>query len=228
MIKWRHGFNTSQFNRHPLDRRQIHRTMRKMRADSSWNRLKPEQFALLDDWLFEERLSYAKVLARAEKEFGLHASMSSIGRYYRMRAKQERIMELIEAQKAAWELNDLAVDRDELRTAVVKLVGKAALKQATEQPEQVEQLALLTKLLLKSEENDIRRARLKLAEKYFDYEKTAACQEELPQVRAHMLAIGRDTSLSHDEKMKRSHELFFGSPLPESYVSKADKPENGK
>jgi hypothetical protein len=201
--------------------------MRKMRDDSTWNRLTPEQREMLEEWLFEERLGYADTLAKVEKEFGLQASLASMGRYYRRRARERQVTGLAAAQVMAFELNDLPVSTDSLRTAAVKLVGKAVLKLAGEKPEQVERLASLTKLLLESESNDIRRSRLKLAEKYFHYEATAAYQKELPQLRAYLLAVGGDTSLSHDEKMERIHEILFGLGIPKPGAVKPDKSKNG-
>ncbi len=201
--------------------------MRKLRDDSTWNQLTPEQRETLEEWLFDENLGYAKTLERVEKEFGLEATIASLGRYYRRRARERQVAELAVAQLAASELNDLPVSTDCLRTAAVKLVGKAVLKLAGEQPEQLEQLASLTRLLLESEDNDIRRARLKLAERYFDYEATAASQKELPRMRAYLSVIGDDTSLSHDEKLKRVHAMLFGWDRPKSGEDEPDKSKNG-
>jgi hypothetical protein len=201
--------------------------MRKMRDDSIWSRLTSEQRELLEEWLFEERLGYAKALEKAEKEFGLRASMASLGRYYRRRARERQTVELLDSQMRAEELNFLPVSTDNLRTAAVKLVGKAALKLAGEKPEELEQLASLTKLLLASEDNDIRRARLKLAEQYFHFEATAASVDELPKVRAYLDVIGGDTSLSHDEKIKRAQMILFGRKQYKSDEAKSDKSKNG-
>ena len=184
--------------------------MRKLRDDSTWNQLTPEQRETLEEWLFDENLGYAKTLERVQKEFGLETTIASVGRYYRRRARERQVEELVEAQAAATELNDLPGNAENLRTAAVKLVGKAILRLASEKPEQLEQLAALTRLLLESEDNDLRRARLKLAERYFDYEATAAAQKELPQLRAYMEVISDDPTLSHDEKMKRVHAILFG------------------
>ena len=170
--------------------------MRKMRDDSTWNQLTPEQRETLEIWLFEENLGYAKTLERVKEEFGLEATVASLGRFYRRRARERQVTELLEAQVAANELNDLPISVASLREAAVKLVGKAALNLATEKPEQLDQLVSFTKLLLESEDTDIRRSRLKLAQRYFDYEATAASQKDLPQLRAYMEAISDDTSLS--------------------------------
>src|ERR1035441_8756389 len=106
--------------------------MRKMRDDSTWNQLTPEQRETLESWLFDENLGYAKTLARVQEEFGLEATIASVGRFYRRRARERQVEELVEAQAAANELNDLPVSVASLREAAVKLVGKAALKLAGE------------------------------------------------------------------------------------------------
>ena len=200
-----------------------------MRDDSTWNRLTLEQRETLESWLFDENLGYAKTLERVQKEFGLEATIASVGRFYRRRSRERQVEELVEAQAAASELNDLPVEVASLREAAVKLVGKAVLKLAGEKPEELEQLVAFTKLLLVSEDNDLRRSRLKLAEKYFDYEATAASIKELPQLRAYLDVIGDDASLSHEEKLKRVHAVLFGwngSKLNMDLVEQ-DKSNNG-
>jgi hypothetical protein len=136
------------------------------------------------------------------------------------------VKELVMAELTANELNDLPVSADSLRTAAVKLVGKAVLKLASEKPEELEQLASLTKLLLDSENNDIRRLRLKLAQQYFDYEATAASLKEWPHLRAFLAVVGDDTSLSYDEKIKRVRAILFGWDRAKSDVNEEDKSNN--
>ena len=125
------------------------------------------------------------------------------------------------------ELNILPVSMDSLRTAVLKFVGKAALKLADEHPEQLEQMASLAKLLLESEKNDLQRSRLKLAEQYFHFEATAASVDELPKIRAYLDVIGDDASLSSDEKIKRVRMILFGWKQFKADEAKSDKSQNG-
>jgi hypothetical protein len=201
--------------------------MRKMRDDSTWNRLTPEQRATLESWLFDENLGYAKTMERVQKEFGLEATIASVGRFYRRRSRERQVEELVAAQMTADELNDLPVSADSLRTAAVKLVGKAALKLAAEQPEELDELVSLTKLLLASEDNDIRRSRLKLADQYFHFEATAASLDELPKIRAYLDVVGDDASLNHDEKIKRVQMILFGWKKYKSAEAESDKSKNG-
>ncbi len=201
--------------------------MRKMREDSTWNRLTPEQRETLEGWLFEENLGYAKTLERVRQEFGVEATMASLGRFYRRRARERQEEELLEAQEAAFDLKDLPVSVPVLREAVVKLLHKTVLKLAIEQPGEVEQLVSVAKLLLASDDIEIRRSKLKLAERYFDYEATAASQKDLPQLRAYMEAISDNTSLSNDEKLERVHAVLYGWDRAKSGVNGQDKPNNG-
>jgi hypothetical protein len=201
--------------------------MRKLRDDSTWNRLTPEQRETLESWLFDDNLGYVKTLERVQKEFGLEATIASLGRYYRRRAGGRQVEELLEAQVTACELNNLLVSETSLRMAALKLVGKAVLKLASEKPEQVEQLASLTRLLLDSDDNDIRRSRLKLAERYFEYEATAAAQKDMPQLRAYLAVIADNTNLSHDEKIERVQAILYGWDRAKTDMNGQDKPNNG-
>ncbi len=198
-----------------------------MRDDSTWNRLTPEQRETLESWLFDENLGYEKTLERVQMEFGMEATMASLGRFYRRRARERQVVELVEAQAAASELNDLPVSVACLREAAVKLVGKSVLKLAGEKPEELEQLVSFTKLLLESEDNDLRRSRLKLAEKYFDYEATAASIKELPHLRAYLDVIADDASLNHDEKIERVRTILFGWDRSKAGGNGQGKSRNG-
>ena len=201
--------------------------MRKMRDDSTWNKLTSEQRETLEIWLFDENLGYAKTLERVQKEFGIEATIASVGRLYRRRARERQVEELVEAQAAASALNDLPVSVASLREAAVKLVGKAALKLAGEKPQELEHLVSCTKLLLESEDNDLRRSRLKLAQQYFDFEATAASLTELPQLRAYLKVVGDDASLNHDEKLKRVHAILYGWDRSKSGANGQDTSTNG-
>jgi hypothetical protein len=115
-----------------------------------------------------------------------------------------------------------------MRAAAVKLVAKTTLKLAWERPDQLKELASLAKILLLSEDNDIRRGRLKLEEYQFHYEAAAAASEEIPHLASLLLNIQDDEELSAEAKMDRVHALLF----PESArlgLHKMDEkqPDNG-
>jgi hypothetical protein len=184
--------------------------MRKLRDDSLWNQLTSGQRETLESWLFEENLGYASAVERVKAEFGLSTSLAGVCRFYRRRARQRQVRELVEAQAAANKLNGLPVSLADLRQAALKLVGKAAVKLAGERPEAVQHLAAYTRLLLASEHLDLRRARIELAEKYFHFESTVAANQEMPHLRAAFESIGGDPKLTDDQKLARIHDLLYG------------------
>ena len=136
--------------------------------------------------------------------------------------------DLLEAQSAATELNDLPVKVDSLRNAAMKLIGHFALKQALEKPEELGPLMSLTKLLLASKQNDLRQGRLKLAEQYFHYEATAASRKDLPQLGAYLKAIQDDDSLDAEAKLEKVKQLLDPGERAKSGEQEKDNSENGK
>jgi hypothetical protein len=79
-----------------------------------------------------------------------------------------------------------------------------------EKPEDMEGLIQLTRVLLESEENEIRLRKVKLEERYYDFEANTMCAKELEKVRAYLRAVGDNENLSPEEKQERVIELLFG------------------
>ena len=65
--------------------------MKKVRANALWNELSPENRKILDTWLFEKNMSYAKILPKARSELGFKGSVGSLCRY-RKRRELERML----------------------------------------------------------------------------------------------------------------------------------------
>jgi hypothetical protein len=182
---------------------------RKMRSDAVWNQLTAEQKEIVDGWLFEERLGYAEIVARVEKEFGLKSTISSLGMYYRRRATDRQCWEMVEARDISETVNGLAGPTDQIRQAAVNLAGKVALRTAIEQPEKLEALVALARVLLESEKNDLRRERLKQLDRQFEFQSTIAAQEDIPQFRAFLAALENDDRVKPEEKTLRIKEFLF-------------------
>ena len=183
---------------------------RKLREDSLWNRLTSAQRDTLDGWLFAENLGYAQVVTRVRDEFGLPTSVASVGRYFRRRARERQADELVESQAAAEAINRLPVSTGQLRAAALKLASKAALQLVTEQPERLEDVVALTRLLLESEANDLRRERLRLEARQFEHAMATATAGDLPKLRAYLKVIADDDQLSGEAKVQRVRDLLFG------------------
>jgi hypothetical protein len=193
--------------------------MRKLREDSLGNKLTLEQRDLLEHWLFDDNLGYTEARERVQKEFGLETTVWSVSRFFHQRARERPIEQLVEASVSAGMVNATPISTASLREAAVKLAGKSALKLAGEKPNDMDHLVAFTRLLLESEENEIRRGRLKLAQQQFDFTAMAASIEELPQFRAHMLTVSDDDSLTEMEKLERIRAIMWGKDDPKKIAN---------
>jgi hypothetical protein len=194
--------------------------MRKPRDDSAWSRLTPEQRATLEEWLFDEQQGYADVLERARKEFKIEGTLASLGRYYRRRGRERQLRDLVSAQSVANDINNLPVNTESLRKSAVKLVGKAALMLAAERPPAIQELESLNKVLLASEDNDLRRERLHLAVRAFEYQVMVSAREELPKLAAYMEVIYENPNLSEDDRLG----MLIGKLFPKGRVKEDLQP----
>src|ERR1700722_3612950 len=185
------------------------KNMRKPRSNSNWNQLTSPQRELAEKWLFEEHLSYDDTAARVKSKFGLETSPASVGRYYRRRARERQMADLVEAQAMSEAVAAPELSTDAMRAAAIKLVAKTTLKLACERPEQLRELESLAKVLLLSEDNDIRRGRLKLEQDHFYYQAVAAASEEIPHLARLLLQIEDDEDLSAEAKLDKIHALLF-------------------
>ena len=183
--------------------------MSKPRSNSLWNQLTSAQRDLVDQWLFDDHLAYDAVLARAKADFGLEASRTSLFRYYQRRARQRQMADLIDAQAMADAVTAPELNTDAMRAAAIKLVAKTTLKLAWERPEQLKELESLARILLLSEDNDIRRGRLRLEEDQFNYKAAVAASQEIPNLASLLLRIQDDDSLSPEAKLDKVHALLF-------------------
>jgi hypothetical protein len=184
--------------------------LRKVRSDAKWKGLSKEQCERLEEWLFEDNISYKTVAKRLKGEFGLEASKASVGRFYRHRAKVRQGMELLEAQVASDNLGVMPARTEDLRETTVKLLAKKALRLAMEQPEEQDELLQVMRLLLASEENEIRLRRVRLGEREHDFAANTACAKELQKVRSYLRTVAENESLTEEEKHGRALKLLFG------------------
>lgn len=122
----------------------------KLRSDSAWSRLTPDQREQVDKWLFVFNVSYRGALALVEQQFGLKSSLGSIARYHRRRQSEREALG-IRMQAAEWGgLTEVTLTKEELQRETMRAVAVAAHKLARAKPEQlkVRELRGLVKLLL--------------------------------------------------------------------------------
>jgi hypothetical protein len=192
------------------DKRALEKRLKKVRSDSNWNGLTFEQCETVERWLFEENRGYAETAERVNQEFGVKTSLWSVMRFFRQRARLRQSLELLEAQVASDEMGVMRVKTEDLRATTMKLAAKSAVQLATEKPDKLEQLLPVARLLLESEQNEIRLRKVKLEERYYDFEANTICAKELEKVRAYLAAVGDNENLSEAEKHKRVMGLLFG------------------
>src|SRR5258706_6978157 len=121
--------------------------MNKLRAESTWNELTLEQREKLDEWLFEEEVSYQEARARAQREWGIESSISSVGRYYRRGRNARMLEEMAETQQAVKALNGTGLNMKTLRSSALKVIGKRLFEKAIDGCD-VKELAVVGRLML--------------------------------------------------------------------------------
>ncbi len=97
--------------------------MNKLRSDSAFCQLTPQQVEALDGWLFEERLSYPKVVEKLKAEFGLETSLTAVRRFYKrleMERSRESLMDAVEMSGLTVE----ALKSGDLKPAMLLLANK--------------------------------------------------------------------------------------------------------
>ena len=155
--------------------------MSKPRSDSAWRRLTPEQRETLEGWLFEESLGYREVLDRAQKEFGVTASIPSLAGYYQRLARERKFNHFTEAQNWAVGTADTPHIPKVLNYALQNLIGVTVYEMAVEGPDKVKvkEISQLMKLLLQSRQQAVREARLALKKERLQMDQHNSATREL-------------------------------------------------
>jgi hypothetical protein len=144
--------------------------MSKLRSDSKWNGLSAEQRETLEGWLFEEHLGYREALERAQKEFGITASVRSLAEYYQHLARERMTAQVGELKDVCKEMEVLDVDWERLGGTAIALVAKRAIHLAVDSPDKVQELVSLTRLLVADETLEIKKRWLEMEEERWDRE----------------------------------------------------------
>jgi hypothetical protein len=212
--------------------------MNKTGSNALWNELTPEQRKTLDDWLFEEKLSFVEVLPKAQSELGFAGSMSSLQRYYRRR-KQERVLEnLTELREEVAEIGGAGSDVGALRAANMKLLGGYLFQVLREAPEKVKEWAPVASLMvqndhnealreLKGEEHKIRREAMEFAKEKFQIDMIEQALKALPEL-IELTQARKDPEMKEYERnayLNRVRRRMFGvvwEVRPESAEEEAE------
>ena len=126
--------------------------MKKTRKDAKWAGLSPEARNKLEKWLFEECMGFEEALKEAQRQFNFQGSISSLKRFYQRASEARMLTDAVnEAAGARPSLSE-----GEARTVAMKAVGNLLVRQITENPEDIKEWWVLAKLMLQSQENELR------------------------------------------------------------------------
>jgi hypothetical protein len=202
--------------------------MAKTKSQAAWNGLSVKQRRTLEEWLFEEGLSYNEALARAKKELGFKGQRSSVRRFYEERNRERTLLGFAAAGKMLTAVAGAPVSQEDLRDAGMKVAAQVFFKLVTERPEQAKDWLPLAKLLAQGErsaawrevkdaENEIRRAALDFARTKHQYDMIGQALKAMPELEE-MAEAQRDPEVTKYERNRRMNDLrkqMFGESIPE-------------
>ncbi len=183
----------------------------KLRSDSTWAALTSEQRETLEGWLFDENLGYTEVLERAQKEFGITASKTSLIRFYQRAAAERAQREFLDLETTIREMKGLEVNVNEMQSAAMCLITKRLMKLSLESPEKVKEMAWLGSVLVQNEAQNIKRGWLDIGREKFEFEVAA---EVLARKAAEPPPRNEDGYKAEDEAVLRIRRGLFGANLP--------------
>ena len=184
--------------------------MGKLRCDSTWAALTPEQRETLEGWLFDENIGYAEVLERAQKEFGIAGTKTSLVRFYQRAAAERAQREFLDLETTIREMKGLEVDVNEMQSAAMCLITKRLMKLSLESPEKVQEMAWLGNVLVSNEAQNIKRGWLSIGREKFEL---GVAAERLAR-KTEKGAMPADGYAAEDEQVLQIRKRLFGGNLP--------------
>ncbi len=128
--------------------------MKKAKSNASWSRLTLKQRETLDRWLFDENLSYAKVLTKAESELGYKGSQTSLRRYYERRQQERLVTDVRDVGRDVAEIQGLQVDPHAARKASMQVLAVFLFRALRENPNALKELTPVVRAMLQNDFNE--------------------------------------------------------------------------
>jgi hypothetical protein len=204
------------------------KVLKKVRSNAQWIGLTSGQRRTLEGWLFDDLLGFAESIERARRELGFTGSLSSLKRFYARRAREREVEGFGVSRDEAEAVNGAPGDAGVFRAAAMKRLARLLFKRVQEAPDDLAEWGMLATLLLKSEENElrrelkgeeneIRRECLEFAKERFRFNVVEEAQKALPELQA-LAEARKDPQLAKYEEAKRVNGILrclFGENLPE-------------
>jgi hypothetical protein len=182
----------------------------KARSDSKLNGLTAEQQASVKRWLFEDNLSFRRVVELCRAELGVEVGQSSVVRYYRREVSVRRLEKCLRRREGSVGANGSGQDgyADLLATA-----EELALESARGEVDDAKRRAFVDcmKLLIAARREGNYARRVALAREKFEFDAATACVMRQMEIQMVM----EDESLTDEERIRSVREELFGENLPE-------------
>ncbi len=192
--------------------------MNKLRTDSVFSQLTPEQVETLEGWLFEENLGYKEALERVQKEFNVAGSLSGLRRFYRRLAMERSREDRVEmASVCADALNTAKMDGT-LQAGLLTLGYKCAMELLVQSPEKVREFTALLRALTSAQALEMKRMEFQREEErikrsVLEYERKEAEQREYQQQCNGAMARYVGATGSHAKSESGGEEVNGGKQL---------------
>jgi hypothetical protein len=168
--------------------------MKKVRPDARWNELSKEQLEILDKWMFEDKLSYAKILPKAQKQLGFKGQMTSLKNYFKRRQQERMLTDMGEAAVDAAQVEETGAKKKALRSANMNLFHGYLFQALRACPEKIKELTPLYRVAVQDDHNDalremkdeeykIRREAMAFAKERHQFALMDKALKALPQLR---------------------------------------------
>ena len=172
----------------------------KPRSDSTLDSLSPEQKKMLREWLVEENLSYKEARDRLHEDFNVRTSVGALSRFY---ATQCFALRSSEAKDFAEQvLKDLTADGTQFDQATIALIKQKAFERAYARDGNLEDLAILAKII-----GDAAKLQLKQKDQALAERRIAILEKKAEQADQ-ALQISGDGNLTPAEKETRLKAVF--------------------
>lgn len=172
----------------------------KPRSDSTLDSLTPVQKERLREWLVDENLSYQDARERLYQDFNVRTSLGALSRFYATRCFALRSSEAKDFAEQV--VKDLTADGAQFDEATIALVKQKAFERAYARDGNLEDLALLAKIIGDSAKVNLAQQKLSLdARRVKLLEAKAAQADQAKNVTA-------DAALTPEQRDAKLKEIF--------------------
>jgi hypothetical protein len=191
----------------------------KVRSDSKLHSLPLEKRKLVDQWLFQENLSYQKVVDRCASELQFSISHASVARYYMREKSRWDFQRKVDEKTEAWK-EGYRRDGEARYQALLSKMIDVALEtvDAAATPEERRSVSDYAKVLISARRESHEALRAATTREKFEFDAATACL--IHQVK--MNAIAMDESLDDGQRIQQIREHLFGPNLPEASEGPAE------